>query len=96
MVGRPGHELFGKFNLVPFRERPAQNLRIAQRGFTGSISETEPNKEKKNKREGRKGPGGGDGGRNQNLDEPHREIGSQEGATARGQGGASPTRPTKP
>jgi hypothetical protein len=51
-------------------------------------------KEKKNKREGRKGPGGGDGGRNQNLDEPHREIGSQ-GATARGRG-ASPTRPTKP
>jgi len=48
MVGRPGHELFGKFNLVPlpFRERPAQNLRIAQRGFTGSISETEPNKER--------------------------------------------------
>ena len=88
MVGRPGHELFGKFNLVPlpFRERPAQDLRIAQRGFTGSISETEPNKEKKNKREGRKGPGGGDGGRNQNLDEPHREIGSQDSGGGDGAG----------
>ena len=54
MVGRPGRELFGKFNLVPFRERPAQNLRIAQRGFTGSISETEPNKEKKINERGEK------------------------------------------
>jgi hypothetical protein len=68
-----------------------ENLRIAQRSFTGSpISQTEPNKERergKKKRRGRKGPDGGDGGRNQNLDEPHREIDSQRGATARGTGG---------